>query len=121
MSAVPRAEFVPAEHRHEATDDHPLPIGAGQTISQPYIVAWMTQELGVAHGMRVLEIGTGSGYQTAILLELGAEVFSLELVPELAAQALERSRGSGTHRVSTCGPDRATAAGQTPRRSTGSC
>ena len=89
MAAVPRAEFVPAEHRHEATDDHPLPIGAGQTISQPYIVAWMTQELGVAHGMRVLEIGTGSGYQTAILLELGAEVFSLELVPELAAQAPE--------------------------------
>ena len=89
MAAVPRAEFVPAEHRHEATDDHPLPIGAGQTISQPYIVAWMTQELGVGHGMRVLEIGTGSGYQTAILLELGAEVFSLELVPELAAQALE--------------------------------
>ena len=89
MAAVPRAEFVPAAHRAEATEDHPLPIGAGQTISQPYIVAWMTQELAVGAGMRVLEIGTGSGYQTAILLELGAEVFSLELVPELAVQARE--------------------------------
>jgi protein-L-isoaspartate(D-aspartate) O-methyltransferase len=87
MAAVPRAEFVPAGHRHAATEDSPLPIGFGQTISQPYIVAWMTQELDVQPGARVLEIGTGSGYQTAILAELGAEVFSLEIVPELAAQA----------------------------------
>ena len=87
MAAVPRAEFVPAALRHEATDDTPLPIGHGQTISQPYIVAWMTQELDVQPGARVLEIGTGSGYQTAILAELGADVYSLELIPELADQA----------------------------------
>ena len=87
MASVPRAEFVPAARRHEATDDTPLPIGHGQTISQPYIVAWMTQELDVPPGARVLEIGTGSGYQTAILAELGADVYSLELIPELADQA----------------------------------
>ena len=89
MAVVPRAEFVPAGYKHEATEDHPVPIGSGQTISQPYIVAWMTQELAVGRDMRVLEIGTGSGYQTAILLELGAEVYSLELVPDLAALAGE--------------------------------
>ena len=87
MARVPRAEFVPAAYRHDATEDTPLPIGFGQTISQPYIVAWMTQTLDVQPGVRVLEIGTGSGYQTAILAELGAEVFSIELVPELASQA----------------------------------
>ena len=89
MAAVPRAQFVPAASQHEATEDTPLPIGHGQTISQPYIVAWMTQELDVQPGARVLEIGTGSGYQTAILAELGAEVYSLELIPELAEQARE--------------------------------
>jgi protein-L-isoaspartate(D-aspartate) O-methyltransferase len=89
MEAVPRAEFVPEAHRREATDDGPLPIGFGQTISQPYIVAWMTQELDVRPGLKVLEIGTGSGYQTAILAELGADVYSLEIIPELSARARE--------------------------------
>ena len=87
MTAVPRAEFVPESSRHEATDDTPLPIGHGQTISQPYIVAWMTQTLEVGPGTRVLEVGTGSGYQTAILAELGAEVYSIEIVAPLAEQA----------------------------------
>jgi protein-L-isoaspartate(D-aspartate) O-methyltransferase len=84
MTAVPRHEFVPPEHREEAYADGPLPIGFGQTISQPYIVAWMTQELGIAAGSRVLEVGTGCGYQTAVLSALGADVYSVEVVPELA-------------------------------------
>lgn len=87
MAKVPREAFVPAELRQDASADRPLPIGFGQTISQPYIVAWMTQELRVAPDARVLEIGTGSGYQAAILAEIGAEVFSVEIVPELAARA----------------------------------
>lgn len=87
MSAVDRAEFIPAAHRHEARGDYPLPIGHGQTISQPFIVAWMTQELRAEPGMRALEVGTGSGYQTAILAEIGLEVFSIEIVAELAEQA----------------------------------
>jgi protein-L-isoaspartate(D-aspartate) O-methyltransferase len=84
MTAVPRHEFVPPEYREEAYADGPLPIGFGQTISQPYIVAWMTQELGIAAGSRVLEVGTGCGYQTAVLSELGADIYSVEVVPELA-------------------------------------
>jgi protein-L-isoaspartate(D-aspartate) O-methyltransferase len=87
MAAVPRAEFIPPEHQHEVRGDYPLPIGHGQTISQPFIVAWMTQELNVGPGMRVLEIGTGSGYQTAILAELDADVYSIEIIPELGQQA----------------------------------
>jgi protein-L-isoaspartate(D-aspartate) O-methyltransferase len=87
MAAVPREAFVPDESRAEAYGDYPLSIGFGQTISQPYIVAWMTQALGVGPGMRVLEIGTGCGYQTAILAELGADVYSVEVVAELARQA----------------------------------
>jgi protein-L-isoaspartate(D-aspartate) O-methyltransferase len=87
MSAVPRAEFVPAEYRRDATEDSPLPIGHGQTISQPYIVAWMTQTLDVGPGTRVLEVGTGSGYQTAVLAEFGADVYSIEIVAPLAEQA----------------------------------
>ncbi len=87
MAAVPRAEFIPEAHRLDATADHPLPIGEGQTISQPYIVAWMMQELRVVPHQKVLEIGTGSGYQTAILATLGAEVYSIEIAPRLAARA----------------------------------
>jgi protein-L-isoaspartate(D-aspartate) O-methyltransferase len=87
MAAVPRAEFVPPEYQREARGDYPLPIGHGQTISQPYVVAWMTQELQVEPGMRVLEVGTGSGYQTAILASMGADVYSIEIVPELAERA----------------------------------
>jgi protein-L-isoaspartate(D-aspartate) O-methyltransferase len=89
MAAVPREAFVPPEHQYEALADRLVPIGHGQTISQPYIVAWMTQALEVAPGHRVLEIGTGCGYQTAILAELGADIWSLEIIPELSARARE--------------------------------
>jgi protein-L-isoaspartate(D-aspartate) O-methyltransferase len=87
MTKVPRRQFVPEAHRHEALADHPLPIGYGQTISQPYIVAWMTEALRVEAHHTVLEVGTGCGYQTAVLAELVARVVSLEVVPELAALA----------------------------------
>jgi protein-L-isoaspartate(D-aspartate) O-methyltransferase len=87
MGRVPRHEFVPEAHRHQAYADHPLPIGHGQTISQPYVVAFMTEHLQPRLNERVLEIGTGSGYQAAILAELGTEVFSIEIVEPLARQA----------------------------------
>ena len=87
MEHVPRPLFVPPEWRMRAYDDSPLPIGAGQTISQPYIVAYMTEALGVEPDQVVLEIGTGSGYQTAVLAELARKVYSIEIVPELAAHA----------------------------------
>ncbi len=81
---VPRHLFVPEELKNESYCDHPLPIGLNQTISQPYIVALMTQHLDIQPGDRVLEIGTGCGYQTAILAELAEEVCSVEIIPELA-------------------------------------
>lgn len=87
MAAVPRHEFLPPPLRIHAYDDGPLRIGCGQTISQPYVVAFMTQALAVEPGMRVLEIGTGSGYQTAVLAELGAEVFTVERHEELSLAA----------------------------------
>jgi protein-L-isoaspartate(D-aspartate) O-methyltransferase len=87
LRKVPRDRFVPAELEGEAYRDHPLPIGNGQTISQPYIVAVMTELAAVEPGEKVLEIGTGSGYQAAILAELGARVVSIEIVPELAEMA----------------------------------
>ncbi len=87
---VPRERFVPADLADRAYGDHPLPIGWGQTISQPFIVALMTEALGVGPGDRVLEIGTGSGYQAAVLAEIGAEVYSVEIVPELAEAARRR-------------------------------
>jgi protein-L-isoaspartate(D-aspartate) O-methyltransferase len=87
MRRVPRHKFVPEEYAHIAYENQPLPIGYGQTISQPYIVALMTAHLGLKSGDRVLEIGTGSGYQAAILAELGMDVYSVEIIPELAAQA----------------------------------
>jgi protein-L-isoaspartate(D-aspartate) O-methyltransferase len=87
MRTVPRERFVPAELRAHAYDDGPLPIGAGQTISQPYIVAYMTEALKVASSHRVLEVGTGSGYQAAVLSHLVREVYGMEIVPELAHQA----------------------------------
>jgi protein-L-isoaspartate(D-aspartate) O-methyltransferase len=87
MRTVPRHRFVPEPLRERAYDDSPLPIGLGQTISQPYIVAFMTQALDVQPGHRVLEIGTGSGYQAAVLAELTSEVYSIEVVPELAERA----------------------------------
>jgi len=88
FARVPRHLFVPESLWAEADDDRPLPIGYGQTISQPFVVAYMTERLGLAGDERVLEIGTGSGYQTALLAELVRRVYSIEIVPELA----ERSR-----------------------------
>lgn len=87
---VPREEFVPNELRDRAYEDHPLPIGSEQTISQPYIVALMTNLLDVKRGQKVLEIGTGSGYQAAILHALTPNVFTIEIVESLHRQAKER-------------------------------
>ncbi len=87
MRAVPRHRFVPEEQRPLAYADHPLPIGHEQTISQPYIVALMTALAEVERGDRVLEIGTGSGYQAAVLAELGAEVYTIEIVAPLGERA----------------------------------
>ena len=92
---VPRHEFVPAVQQSRAYDDHPLPIGLGQTISQPYIVALMSELAEVKHGDRVLEVGTGSGYQAAVLAELGAEVYTIEILEPLARLAAERLRHLG--------------------------
>ncbi|WP_045222946.1 protein-L-isoaspartate(D-aspartate) O-methyltransferase [Desulfonatronum thioautotrophicum] len=90
MRKVPRHMFVEEALRSQAYEDHPLPIGYGQTISQPFIVALMTSVLNVQPGMRVLEIGTGSGYQAAILAEMGAEVYSVERIQSLYSAALTR-------------------------------
>ncbi|HEX78663.1 MAG TPA: protein-L-isoaspartate(D-aspartate) O-methyltransferase, partial [Dehalococcoidia bacterium] len=87
MSRVPRELFVPLEEKHLAYEDRPLPIGMGQTISQPYIVAIMTSELELSGKEKVLEVGTGSGYQTAILAELAKMVITVERLPELAEAA----------------------------------
>ena len=84
---MPRHEFVPEKIRSEAYEDHPLPIGHGQTISQPYIVAFMTEKLAPKPTDRLLEIGTGSGYQAAILAELVKEVYTIEIVEPLAERA----------------------------------
>ena len=84
---VPRHLFVPERLQGSAYDDSPLPIGSGQTISQPYIVAFMTERLDLSPGMRILEIGTGSGYQAAILAYIGCEVYTIELIESLAAEA----------------------------------
>jgi protein-L-isoaspartate(D-aspartate) O-methyltransferase len=100
MRNVPRHKFVPAEYLDQAYENHPLPIGYGQTISQPYIVAWMTQLLELQPGEKVLEIGTGSGYQAAILAELGyVDVYSIEIVPELAENAATRLQDLGYDNV----------------------
>ena len=87
MRAVPRHRFVPEQLRHLAYADRPLSIGRGQTISQPFIVAYMTQALEIDRDDAVLEIGTGSGYQAAVLAALAREVYTIEIVPELARQA----------------------------------
>jgi protein-L-isoaspartate(D-aspartate) O-methyltransferase len=102
MQNVPRHEFVPADYLDQAYDNHPLPIGYGQTISQPYIVAWMTELLDLQPGEKVLEIGTGSGYQAAVLAELGTvKVYSIEIVPELAESAAKRLKDMGYAQVRT--------------------
>jgi protein-L-isoaspartate(D-aspartate) O-methyltransferase len=90
METVPRQLFVRPEDAAEAFSDRALPLGLGQTISQPYVVALMTELARISPGDRVLEVGTGSGYQAAILAECGAEVFSVERLPDLAEQARKR-------------------------------
>src|SRR5438045_9166733 len=100
MATVPRDEFVPPESRAASYTDQPLPIGYGQTISQPFIVAFMTEQLRPSPKDRVLEIGTGSGYQAAILAELVAEVYSVAIVEPLVKGAeltVQRRRYQNVH------------------------
>ena len=99
MRKVPRHKFVPERMRGEAYDDHPLPIGEGQTISQPYMVAIMTELLELRGEEKVLEIGTGSGYQLAILAELARETFSVERFGPLAEQSRDRLRELGYRNI----------------------
>lgn len=99
MAKVPRHRFVPQAMRSLAYGDHPLPIGSGQTISQPYIVALMTEWGEVKPGDRVLEVGTGSGYQAAVLAEITPRVYSIELRPELAREAAARLQSLGYTQV----------------------
>ena len=99
MAVVPREVFVDERERRRAYDDAALPIGKGQTISQPYMVARICEALRLAGGERVLDVGTGSGYQAAVLAELGADVDTIERLPELAARARERLATAGYERV----------------------
>jgi protein-L-isoaspartate(D-aspartate) O-methyltransferase len=99
MRSVPRHEFVNPEFLDQAYADRPLPIGFGVTISQPYIVAYMTEALELGPDDRVLEIGAGSGYQTAILAEIAREVYSIEIVPALARRAGRKMRELGYRNV----------------------
>ena len=99
MKAVPRHRFVPESLREQAYADHPLPIGLDQTISQPYIVAYMTEALRLKGGEKVLEIGTGSGYQAAVLAEIADSVFSIEILKPLADRASEQLRALGYKNV----------------------
>ena len=101
MAWLPREWFLPPHLAREAYDDAPLPIGSGQTISQPLIVALMTVALSVRRGARVLEIGTGSGYQSAILAHLGARVYTVERLPDLLVEAEERFRRLGIRNIET--------------------
>ena len=99
LEKIDRAAFVGAEQGPFAYDDRPLPIGCGQTISQPFIVAYMTERLGLSGVERVLEVGTGSGYQTSILAELAAEVRTVEVEPELAGAARPRLQRLGYENI----------------------
>jgi protein-L-isoaspartate(D-aspartate) O-methyltransferase len=101
MAKVPRHEFMPASQRANAYANRPLPIGMGQTISQPYIVALMTDLMEVKPGDRVLEIGTGSGYQAAVLAELAGTVYTIEIVEPLGREAAERLNRLGYRNVVT--------------------
>lgn len=99
FSEVPRHKFISSELQQDAYEDHPLPIGQGQTISQPYIVALMTSQLKLKGSEKILEVGTGSGYQAAILSKLAAEVHTVEIVEELAVLAEERLKQFGFKNV----------------------
>jgi protein-L-isoaspartate(D-aspartate) O-methyltransferase len=99
MERVPRELFVPEDLRDRAYEDAALPIGAGQTISQPYMVARIAEELGLDGDERVLDVGTGSGYQAAVLAELADEVHGIERIPELAEQARRNLAAAGYERV----------------------
>jgi protein-L-isoaspartate(D-aspartate) O-methyltransferase len=99
MRVAPRHLFVPEHLREHAYEDHPLPIGEGQTISQPFIVALMTELLAVGPESRVLEIGTGSGYQAAVLAEVAGEVYSIEIVEPLARRAARDLEAAGYSRI----------------------
>lgn len=101
MARVPRHEFVPTEQRRYAYRNRPLPIGYGQTISQPYIVAIMTDLLQLERGDRVLEVGTGSGYQAAVLAELKTDVYTLEIIPELGREVADRFERLGYKGITT--------------------
>jgi protein-L-isoaspartate(D-aspartate) O-methyltransferase len=101
MGKVPRHEFVPGHLRSQAYQDCPLPIGHGQTISQPYVVAFMTEQLEPKPADRVLEIGTGSGYQAAVLAELTAEVYTIEIIKDLANRAAANLKQLGYTNVHT--------------------
>ncbi|MBX5497274.1 MAG: protein-L-isoaspartate(D-aspartate) O-methyltransferase [Bryobacteraceae bacterium] len=105
MRTTPRHRFVPEKQMQLAYADQPLPIGFGQTISQPYIVALMTELLNVDRSHKVLEIGTGSGYQTAVLAALADRVYSVEIVPELAQSAISTLRSLGYRNVSVINAD----------------
>jgi protein-L-isoaspartate(D-aspartate) O-methyltransferase len=100
MDRVPREQFVPPESGAEAYNDNPLPIGFGQTISQPYIVALMTDLLKIEPHHRLLEIGTGSGYQTAVLAQLAAHVYTVEIIPALGQLAQEKLIGMNYQNIS---------------------
>ncbi len=99
MRRVPRHEFVPEDYRAQSYEDHPLPISLNQTISQPYIVALMTQLLALDSTDRVLEVGTGSGYHAAVLSQIAGEVYSIEIIEELGQQAKKRLNRLGFDRV----------------------
>jgi len=99
MQKVPRHKFIPQSEQQHAYDDSPLPIGYDQTISQPYIVAYMTEALHLKGSERVLEIGTGSGYQAAVLSELAKEIYTIEIVVPLCKEAKERLAKLGFHNV----------------------
>jgi protein-L-isoaspartate(D-aspartate) O-methyltransferase len=99
MRKIPRHLFVPAEYQKEAYGDYPLPIGHGQTISQPYIVAFMTEAAKPEKRKKALEIGTGSGYQAAVLAEIVDTVYTIEIIPELTSEALERVKKLGYNNI----------------------
>jgi protein-L-isoaspartate(D-aspartate) O-methyltransferase len=101
LRVVPRHRFVPAVDRSESYGNHPLPIGSDQTISQPLMVAWLADEVGAGPRRRILEIGTGCGYQAAVLAAMGADVWSVEIRPELAGRARKLLDDLGYRRVHT--------------------